>query len=213
MFEDLPTVRRLIIAPHCDDESLGCGGLIAKYPRQCGVVVIAQPDDVRLKEFEAAREVLGYSVAVHLDLMDGYIGEDMHHLVGLLDKVIAQTQPSELYLPYPSMHQDHIAAYTAGSRAGRLSMSPGHHFTPSIFVYDVAVYDLNLFPTDLHWDLFESLTEGQIDKKVEALQCYSSQAVTGPHPINGMKNLAQATGNSCAVDWAERFAVKRKVRA
>ena len=25
-------MRRLVIAPHMDDESLGCGGLLAKYP-------------------------------------------------------------------------------------------------------------------------------------------------------------------------------------
>ena len=68
-------------------------------------------------------------------------------------------------------------------RAARLSMSEGHWFTPSVFVYDVAVYDTVLYPTDLKWNIFESLTEEQIDRKVEALEAYSSQAVTGPHPV------------------------------
>ena len=54
----------------------------------------------------------------------------MRGLVGALDEVLAEWQPSELYLPFPSLHQDHIAAYEAGMRAARLSMTEGHWFTP-----------------------------------------------------------------------------------
>jgi LmbE family N-acetylglucosaminyl deacetylase len=205
--------RRLVIAPHCDDEVFGCGGLLAKNPDETAVVVLAKPDDVRRKEFEAAREILGYSAATFLDLEDGYLGENMHELVGLLDLVTAHFKPQALYLPRPSTHQDHIAAYEAGVRAGRLSMSPGHHFTPSLYVYDVAAYDLELYPTDLNWNFFESLTEQQIDKKVRALEAYASQAVTGPHPINSMKQIAHTIGNARATRWAEQFALLRTVCA
>ena len=153
-------MKRLVLAPHCDDETLGCGGLLAKYPDETGVVVVSTPNEVRLKEFEVAKEILGYSTACFLGLRDGNIGEDMHALVGLLDEVVAEFQPQELYLPFPSMHQDHIAAYEAGIRAGRLSMTDGHWFTPSLYVYDVAAYDVVLYPTDLKWNIFESLVRG-----------------------------------------------------
>lgn len=205
--------ERLIIAPHCDDEVLGCGGLLAKNPSGSAVVVLAAPDDVRRKEFEAAREILGYSSATFLNLEDGYLGNNMHELVGLLDLVVAHLKPRALYLPCPSIHQDHIAAYEAGVRAGRLSMSAGHHFTPSIYVYDVAAYDLVLYPNDLHWNVFESLTEQQIDKKVEALGAYASQGVTGPHPINSIKQIAHTVGNARALHWAEQYALLRTVCA
>lgn len=162
-------MKRLVLAPHCDDETLGCGGLLAKYPDECGVVVASEPDEVRRKEFKVAQEILGYATAHVLGLPDGNIGADMHTLVGLLDEVVAEYQPQELYLPFPSMHQDHIAVYEAGMRAGRLSMSEGHWFTPSLYVYDVAAYDVVLYPTDLTWNVFESLSEEHIDRKVEAL--------------------------------------------
>jgi LmbE family N-acetylglucosaminyl deacetylase len=35
-----PSNTILVIAPHSDDESLGCGGLLLKYPKQCDVVVV-----------------------------------------------------------------------------------------------------------------------------------------------------------------------------
>lgn len=52
--------RILIVAPHPDDESIGCGGLLSLYGKQCDVVVITDGDnrkvvsdiaDVREKEF------------------------------------------------------------------------------------------------------------------------------------------------------------------
>jgi LmbE family N-acetylglucosaminyl deacetylase len=204
---------RLIIAPHADDETLGCGGLIAKYADECVVTVLARPDDAREQEFSAAQAVLGYKRSYLLDLRDGYIGADMHELVRLLDEVIALCQPSRLYLPYPSMHQDHVAAYEAGIRASRLSMTAGHWFTPSVFVYDVAAYDVTLYPTDLKWNVFESLTEGEIDRKTEAIAAYASQAMPGPHPANDIKQAAHALGSARRVAWAEQFCLVRDVKS
>jgi LmbE family N-acetylglucosaminyl deacetylase len=207
------TVTRVVVAPHCDDETLGCGGLLAKHPDSAAVVVMADPDNVREKEFLRAKEVLGYAEHRFLNIPDGSLANDMRGLVGALDEVLAEWRPQELYLPFPSLHQDHIAAYEAGMRAARLSMSEGHHFTPSVYVYDVAVYDTTLYPTDLKWNIFESLCEEHIDKKVEALEAYASQAVTGPHPSNSVKQMAHAIGVSRAVAWAEQYALIRKVRA
>lgn len=200
-----------MLAPHCDDETLGCGGILAKYPDDCMVVVATEPDDVRMKEFKVASELLGYSSAEFLDFEDGYLDRDMHRLVGAIDRLVADYKPDVMYVPFPSMHQDHIAVYEAGVRAGRLSMTPGHHFTPTLLVYDVAAYDVNLYPSDLKWNVFESLTEEQVDRKVAALEAYGSQAIVGPHPANGIKSLAQTTGNARAVAYAEPFALVRTV--
>lgn len=205
-------VSKLILAPHCDDEALGCGGLLAKYPDECAVIVATKPDPIRELEFERAREVLGYSFSRQLGFEDGYLSDDMRALVSALDREIAELRPAELYLPYPSVHQDHVGLYEAGIRAGRLSMSPHHWFVPSIYVYDVAAYDINLYPTNLKWDHFEALTEAQAQQKVAAIKGYSSQAVVGPHPINGILESAQSCGQARHVDYAEPFAVVRQVR-
>jgi len=203
---------RLIVAPHCDDESLGCGGLLAKYPEQCSVVVLAEPDDVRRKEFEEARAILGYHDAHFLGITDGYVGSDMAALVGTLDNLLAHIRPDELYLPFPSMHQDHVAGYEAGIRASRLSMSQGHWFTPSVYVYDVAAYDVNLYPSDLKWNTFEALDERHIDAKAEAVAQYASQQVMTPHPANSIKHQAESTGAARQTHWAEPYAMVRVVR-
>lgn len=208
-----PRLTRLVVAPHCDDEVLGCGGLLAKYPEQCTVAVLARPDDVRLKEFHEARDILGYQDAHFLNIDDGYVGADMAGLVSKLDRLLAKIRPDELYLPSPSMHQDHISGYEAGIRASRLSMSEGHWFTPSVFVYDVAAYDLDLYPTDLRWNTFEALDEKHIDAKAAAVALYASQMVLTPHPANSIKQQAETIGAARQVHWAESYAMVRAVRA
>ena len=206
-------LKRLIVAPHADDEALGCGGLLAKYRTECAVVVLAAPDDVRAKEFDAAQLLLGYRESLCLGLTDGYIGTDMHHLVGQLDVVVRRLQPQFLYLPYPSVHQDHVAAYEAGVRTARMSMNANHWFTPSVLVYDVAAYDVNLYPTDLRWNYFEVLTEAQVDAKVAAIALYASQKMVGPHPANSVKQAALSLGGARRVQYAEQYALVRQVQA
>src|SRR4051794_32402621 len=95
-------VARVVIAPHCDDETLGCGGLLAKYGAESGVIVLTDSDGVRRKDFMRAQEVWGSRAAHSLGLPDGSLDHDMHGLVGMLDEVLAEWQPEELYLPFPS---------------------------------------------------------------------------------------------------------------
>lgn len=206
------TVRRLIVAPHADDEVLGCGGLLAKQPEDTAVVVLGQPDSTRLAEFERAKAILGYDQWFCLGLEDGYIGADMHTLVGKLDGVLNEWRPREMYLPFPSTHQDHISAFEAGMRSARLSMTSYHWFTPTVLVYDVAAYDLQLYPSDLRWNVFEELSEEQVQAKTEAVAAYASQQVLGPHPVNEIRRTARALGATRQLDYAEQFALVRAVR-
>lgn len=45
--------RILIVAPHPDDETLGCGGILAKYGEKCDVLLIT---DGRLGFFQNSTE-------------------------------------------------------------------------------------------------------------------------------------------------------------
>jgi LmbE family N-acetylglucosaminyl deacetylase len=205
-------MRRLVIAPHMDDESLGCGGLLAKHPDDATVVVVTQSGDERRSEFARAMELLGVSDARCLEYDDGSTQQIMSDLVGRLDDVMADVQPDEVYLPFPSLHQDHIAVYEAGMRSARLSMSPRHWVPNSVLVYDIAVYDVNLYPSDLRWNVFEALTEEQADLKAAACAAYASENPGGAHPMNSIKEIAATVGHMRKVEFAEQYALVRQVR-
>lgn len=205
-------MRRLVIAPHMDDESLGCGGLLAKHPGECRVVTVTDSGPVRAREHAEALAVLGVEDSLALGFPDGAVAQEMTALVTRIDEIFADYRPHEVYLPFPSLHQDHIAAYEAGMRACRISMSPDHWVPDSVLIYDIAVYDLNLYPSDLRWNVFEELTEEQADAKAAACAAYASEAPGGPHPMNSIKELAAALGNVRKVAYAEQYALVRQVR-
>lgn len=205
-------MRRLIIAPHMDDESLGCGGLLAKHPDECLVVVVTSSGRRREHEHEHALAILGVGPSTVLDFVDGEVARDMTRLVESLDALLAAWRPDEVYLPFPSLHQDHIAVYEAGMRSCRISMSPDHWVPRSVLVYDIAVYDLNLYPSDLRWNVFETLTEEQADLKAAACRAYESEAPGGPHPMSSIKEIAASVGHMRKVAFAEQYALVRQVR-
>lgn len=206
-------MRRVILAPHMDDESLGCGGLLSKHAAECTVVTMTDSGPVRAAEFARAMEILGVTDSRHLSFPDTALGARMTEVVSALDDLFAELRPDEVYLPFPSLHQDHIAAYEAGMRAARASMSPAHWFPPTVLVYDIAVYDVNLHPSDLRWNVFEPLTESQADAKAAACAAYVSENPGGPHPMSSIKELAAAVGTVRLVPFAEQYALVRAVRA
>ena len=205
-------MRRLILSPHMDDESMGCGGLLARYPGECRVVTFADSGPVRAAEQVRALAVLGVRDYRNLGLPDGALGERMAELVGVIDAEVRHYRPHEMYLPFPSLHQDHIALYEAGMRASRISMSESHWFTRNVLVYDVAVYDLTLYPTDLRWNVFQELTEREVELKAKACLQYASETPEGDHPMTAIKELAAAVGKTRKLPYAEQYALVRQVR-
>ena len=205
-------MRRLVIAPHMDDESLGCGGLLAKNAEDATVVVVTQSGTTRREEHARAMDILGVADSRSLDFEDGTTQQHMSRLVAALDDVMSEVQPEEVYLPFPSLHQDHIAVYEAGMRSARLSMSVDHWVPNSVLVYDIAVYDVNLYPSDLRWNVFEALTEEQADLKAAACAAYVSENPGGAHPMNSIKEIAATVGHMRKVDFAEQYALVRQVR-
>lgn len=206
-------MHRLILAPHMDDESMGCGGLLAKHAAECTVAVVADSGETRRAEFTRAMEILGVTSTVELGMEDGSVDRSVRELVGRMDALCRELRPQELYLPFPSLHQDHIAVYEAGMRSARLSMTAGHWSAPQVYVYDVAVYDVNLYPTDLRWNVFEPLTEEQADLKARACEAYVSESPDGPHPIGAIRQIAESVGKVRGLPFAEQYALVRQVRA
>lgn len=185
-------MRRLIVAPHADDEVLGCGGLLAKYPEECEVVVMAALSSTRMAEHADARVVLGYGATHLLGLPDGSLSVHMADMVRRLDAIVRIMKPVEMYLPYPDLHQDHIATYEAGMRAARASMKKDHWYVPNVFVYDVAAYTLELRPTGLKFDTFEDISGDPVLAKGKAMDCYVSETAPPPSPANGAALIKQA---------------------
>jgi LmbE family N-acetylglucosaminyl deacetylase len=205
-------MERLIIAPHADDESLGCGGLIASDPCSVHVVVLSDKGDGRMDEFDIARKTLGFETFTPPTHRTGELAANARELVGALDRIIRQMRPKTLLLPAPGTHQDHIATYEAGLRAARLSYTDGSWYVPEVVLYDVPGYATDLYTMPYRWNRFVPLTELSMEAKVDAVRAYDSQSRGHFDPAEMVKAQAVLLGHRIGKPYAEQYAVVREIQ-
>jgi len=137
--------RSLVLAPHPDDEVLGCGGTIARKAQQgtlASIVFLTDgrhgaqgpPEEVTaLREAEAwqAAEALGLlpERLVFLRIEDGHLNAHLEQAAHHVRRLVASLDVSDLFVPYRrEFHPDHLAAWRIGAASlphhGRLYEYP-----------------------------------------------------------------------------------------
>lgn len=167
----------LVLAPHPDDESIGCGGLIALHRRQGDDVHVVVATDgqagdpegryegqdyaeLRRSECRAAAEILDTAPPIFLGERDQALAQAAD-LPARLEKLLRDLRPATLYHPPASdMHEDHYALGEALEQ-----VLPEH---PNIAAYS---YEIWSFPTPTHVIDISSVW----DVKRRAIECYASQ--------------------------------------
>ncbi len=114
----------IVLAPHPDDEALGCGGtLILLKRRGASITTVYLTDGERLhgepsqstaekrrKEAQRASEIFGCTNPVFLDLPDGGLANCVDVAYEKLQQLIRQKEPDIVFSPsLIDYHPDHIA--------------------------------------------------------------------------------------------------------
>lgn len=169
----------MVVAPHPDDESLGCGGAICLH-RQRGQsvhVVFLTSGELGLKELRreaawqvreaearCAAEILRLTGLTFLRLRDWFLADSVEEAANLLGVHLQREQPRILYLPHPEEgHPDHRAACPIVQKALR----NGGRMAVEIRAYEV-------WTPLSHYDLVEDIST-TMRSKLHALACYQSQ--------------------------------------
>lgn len=216
----------LIVAPHPDDEVLGCGGIIAKYS-QSGlkvyvlVVTKGSPklyssdkiDNVR-KEARSAHAILGVTETIFLDFPAPELDLiSLAEISGEISGVIRSLNITDLYIPHRGdIHGDHRVVFNACLVAAR---PVDNYSVKSIFSYETL--------SETEWappfgdDAFipSKFTDisGTFSKKLEAMACFKSQIRQFPNPrsVETLTALATFRGASVGFSYAEAFMVVRLI--
>ncbi len=138
----------LVLAPHLDDEVLGCGGLLAWWPERERVRVLyatngrgaenlrlpgapRRPDldmgAVRRAESEEALAILGLSpaCALRLDVPEFGVRRQRRHVTEAIADALSQRPADWLVLPFRyDRHPDHVALYRCAREALRAAGRP-----------------------------------------------------------------------------------------
>jgi len=218
--------RVLVVAPHPDDEVLGCGGVIARHVAKgedVYVVVVSKgaPDVFPLavvqqvrQEAAAANDVLGTKHVFFLDFPAPRLDAvPTSSLAGALKDVVVQVQPGTVYLPHHGdIHGDHKAVYWATLVATR----PNSDFFPGrLLCYETssetdwgAPIPCEAFAPTVFVDVSQYL-----GVKLEAMRCYGSQLAPSPRArsLASIEALAHVRGSTIGVTAAEAFGLVREV--
>lgn len=185
----------LVLAPHFDDEVLGCGGLVAQLASAGSVVRVLFLTDGRggvgaseaeaygkrrLEEARAAARALGVQGLDCLDLPDGNLAQNLEAAASGVRRALWSQRPDLVLVPSPlEVTADHRAAFAAlhavlsPLRGGEVEESGA----PQVLLYEV---NHPQYP-DLLIDVTANL--GAIE---EAMACYPSQEEQHPYLAAGI---------------------------
>ncbi len=199
------------MAPHTDDGEFGCGGTIAKLIDEGKeVYYVAFSDceksldpgmapDTLVKELMSATKELG--IPEGNVLVKKYevrcFGRDRQDILEDMVYFNKHMNPDIVFLPSPKdLHQDHNTIAMEGLRAFKL--------TSTILGYEVPWNNLSFNTTS-----FVTLSEDNINRKIDALKCYESQTNRFYSSGQFIRSLAITRGTQIGTQYAETFDVLR----
>lgn len=176
----------LVLAPHPDDETLGCGGLLAQLTEGGavarvlflsdggGALVGRRRDEYstrRRQEAEAAGRQLGIAGADFLDLPDGRLVDHLGAIAQGLCRALLSLRPDLLLLPSPvEASEDHRAAF-AGSHRLLTAVRPGDELAALGDDLQILTYEIN---HPQRPDLLVGV-DAQVPRIEAAMACHASQ--------------------------------------
>ncbi|RMF82156.1 MAG: PIG-L family deacetylase [Planctomycetota bacterium] len=220
-------MRILVVAPHPDDEVLGCGGTIRRYASAGHEVHIAivtrgwaplfpdsQVEQVRGEARDAA-EILGAEELHFLDLPVTQLAQlPEHELNAAIGSLLDRVQPAWVFLPYRSdLHEDHRQIFDAAQVA--LRPLPNRLGVERVLCYETlsethwhAPHVEPAFAPQVYIDITQTL-----DTKLDAMRAYRSQLRDAPNTrsIESIEALARFRGMTVHRHAAEAFVLLREI--
>ncbi|WP_292934519.1 PIG-L deacetylase family protein [Noviherbaspirillum sp.] len=219
----------LVVAPHADDEVLGCGASIARHVAAGDKVAVAIMTNASLgapeifpvaavetarREAQRAHALLGVQRTVFFDFPAPRLDQYPRYKISQsLGEAIAEFRPETVYVPHRGdLHHDHAVVFGAALVACRpLAQSS----VRNIYAYETL--------SETEWghpfgddafipDHFVEVSS-VFSKKLDAMRCFASQLKDSPHPrsLDAMDALARFRGATISVKHAEAFMTVRTV--
>ena len=160
--DELIAKKILVIAPHQDDESIACGGVIAKHTSLGGkasVLFLTSDTAERAQEARDACKIIGVDEVISLE----HSADTLHNqktISDSIESVIKQQKPDVVFAPFwLDNHADHRAASSALAKLGK-------KYDFIVYSYGVwlPIYPNVLIDCSKNWS-----------SKMAAIGCYKSQ--------------------------------------
>jgi LmbE family N-acetylglucosaminyl deacetylase len=221
-------MRVLVIAPHPDDETLGCGGTLLKHRAEgdqvCWLIVTRghTPEwstEVLLAkeaEIETVGAKYGFERTFRLNLPTTRIDTlPLRDVMSGIRGVIEEAAPDSVYCNHAwDVHSDHRVVFEATMSVLKPFYSKTHG-VKRLLSYETLSSTDAMSPDVTHSfvpTVYSEIT-AYLDHKLEIMSLYSSEVQKYPLPraAESIRALARFRGASIGVEYAEGFVMIREL--
>jgi LmbE family N-acetylglucosaminyl deacetylase len=216
----------LVVAPHPDDETLGCGGTMLRHVDRGDsvywLIVTEVTEDLgfsgekvkqRRWEIEQVAAEYGVERTIRLGFPTTRLdAQPMSTLVEAMGEVFREIEPGLVYVPYRNdIHTDHAVVFDAVTSCTKWFRYPSirrilAYETPSETDFAIDPDAGPFRPT-----VFMNIT-GHLERKISIMEIYESEMGTHPFPRSpsSIQALATLRGAASGVEAAEAFSLLRE---
>jgi len=192
----------LVLSPHTDDGELGCGGTIAKLRRlgaDITYIAFSYAGNKLLKEETAkSMEILGISNFEILNFEKRYFYLHRQEILNFIYKYNEDFPTDLVFVPSSTdIHQDHAVITNEALRAFKQSTILGYEMAWNNIVF--------------RSNCFFALEDEDVNKKLEALRCYKTQAKRNYFDEGFIVGVLRTRGVHIKKKYAEAFEVLKLV--
>lgn len=208
--------RILVIAPHADDEVLGCGGYLLHQKEGAEIVIVIgtiggtdvrQLLDERMKEFDSVCVALNAKGIVLYKGLDAILDSvSSFELTTKLDNIVDEFKPDEVFINALSRHQDHVKLYNCAIASMRLREG----YEPKMIALYEYPFTLQGYELPAGGKVYHDISD-VIEQKVKLFELYKTQIRKTPSPLNrkGITALAGIRGLENGCDYSEMFYIQK----
>lgn len=209
----------LIVTPHPDDETLGCGGTILKYIEEGHNVhwlIVTTAGDLASEAWKVNREVEIQKVTSLYNFKSVYQLEfeatkldqmAVGDLVKSFSDLFENVQPTIVFSPYlGDIHSDHKVVFESTMACTKWFRYPS---VKKVFVYETLSetdFTINPDANGFRPNVFVNISK-YLEKKINIMNVYKSEVADFPFPRSdkAIRSLAYLRGAASGYEAAEAF--------
>jgi N-acetylglucosamine malate deacetylase 1 len=208
----------VVVAPHPDDETLGCGGVIKKFLNEKNEVywiIVTKPNksikkfNLYINEIKKIQNYFKFTKVFKFNFPSTKLDSiPKAKIIKLFKKTFDKISPNYVFLPYKhDAHSDHQIVNEASTSALKWFRTKSIekvmiYETLSETNFNFRYKEGNFFKPNLYIDISKT-----IKNKIDASKLYKSEFKKHPFPRNlkVIKSLATLRGSESGFKYAEAF--------
>lgn len=220
----------LVIAPHADDEVLGCGGTIKKLTKQLKEVYVLIATNAHVGNPECYSEEAVNRIRIQAKEAHKYLGIrdtsffdfpapcldnfPSFKIASEMSSLIQKLKVDTVFIPHRGdIHKDHRIVYESALVACRPT---GNCPVKEIYAYETlseTEWSAPFADDAFHPNMFISLTREEIEAKQHVFTYFQTQVRQFPssRSVEAMEALAKFRGSTVTVPYAEAFMIVRRI--